>query len=378
MGKSTVLRHLHWILTALLLLGLWPAFRWAGLEFILDWPRLLTVFWVSLTLRSMFVAILLCIAAFPLKQTLAPFWTRCLKDKPRLVLAVLFVPFMLWHFGWTIGTMLTVDVLAFLEILDRVAANRSTLWRMAKNIVLPASYFFAGLILVFCYNAVIASLVDIGKYTEMYVRIDSILLAGNSVSEIAHAVMQGLPLSVYRFLEVIYFGMFGQLGAGIFLMALAYGKRHCLAYVGTMLTAYYLALLVFALWPARVPASVCVEHFSRFPQSLDLYNVQKATVLKPKLLFSHTETLQIDTDYFILFPCMHIALPLIVLWFVRKWKRMVAVLLVYDVVLCAAILLLEQHFFMDLIGGVLAAAAAIALVRVPTDEKRENFFSKPG
>jgi hypothetical protein len=320
----------------------------------------------------MFVAILLCIVAFPLKQTLVPFWARCQKDKPRLVLAALFVPFMLWQFGWTIGTMLIVDVLAFLEILDRVAANRSVLWRMAKNIVLPASYFFVGLILVFCYNDVIASLVDVGKYTEMYVRIDSILLAGSSVSEIAHAVMQGLPVSVYRFLEVIYFGMFGQLGAGIFLVALAYGKRHCLAYVGTMLTAYYLALLVFALWPARVPASVCVEHFSRFPQSLDLYNVQKATVLKPKLLFSHTEPIRIDTDYFILFPCMHIALPLIVLWFVRKWRRMFAVLLLYDVVLCAAILLLEQHFFMDLIGGVLAAAVAIALVKVPTDEKREN------
>ena len=143
---------------------------------------------------------------------------------------------------------------------------------------------------------------------------------------------------------------------------------------GTMLTAYYLALLVFALWPARVPASVCVEHFSRFPQSLELYNVQKATVLKPKCFFSHRNTAD-RTDYYILFPCMHIALPLIVLWFVRKWRRMLAVLLVYDVVLCVAILLLEQHFLMDLIGGVLAAAVAIALVKVPRDEKRENLFS---
>jgi len=371
MRKSTALTYVHWILTAVLLLGVGPAFRWVGLEFIFDWPRLLATFWVSLTLRSLFVAVLLCIAAFPLKQTLVPFWQRCTKDKPRLLLIVLFVPFMLWQFGLSVGLMLVVDVLAFLEILDRVTGTRRRM-RMATAIVVPAAYFFVGLILVFCYNDVIASVEDVGKYTMTYKNLDSILLGGHSVSGIAHAVMQRLPISTYSVLEVVYFGMFGQLGAGIFFTALAYGKRHSLAYVGTLVTAYYLALLVFVLWPATDPSSICVDHFARFPQFLDLYDVQKAAVLKPHILLMHTAQPAIEADYYITFPCMHIALPVIVLWFVRRWKRMVVVLAVYDVILCMAILLLEQHFLVDLIGGVITAAVAIALVKLPEVTEGKN------
>jgi hypothetical protein len=202
----------------------------------------------------------------------------------------------------------------------------------------------------------------------MYLRLDSILLLGSSVSEIAHIVMGQLPVFFYRILEGIYFGMFAQLGAGIFLIAAAYGKRRSLAYVGTLLTAYYLALLVFFVWPAGAPVAACENHFSRFPESTALYNVQRADVDKPRLLFSRTATPAIDTDYYIPLPCMHITLPLIMLWFVRKWRRMFAVLLVYDAMLFVSILLLEQHYLIDLIAGVIAAAVAIALVQVPGKE----------
>jgi len=130
-----------------------------------------------------------------------------------------------------------------------------------------------------------------------------------------------------------------------------------------------LALGVFAIWPAAVPASICPDHFSKFPESAALYGVQQATVQKPKLFFSDAPPPQIDTDYFILLPCMHIALPLIMLWFIRRWRRLTAVLLLYDLLLCGAILLLEQHFLIDLIGGVIAAAVAIALVRVPKEDE---------
>lgn len=369
MAKSTVFRYLHWILTAALLLGVVPAFRWVGLEFKFDWPRLLTIYWVGLTLQSVFATALLCIIAFPLEQTLLPFWRRCLNDKLRLLLIVGFIPFMIWQFGWAIGLMLAVDVLMVLEVLDRFSAGRKTAWRMASNIVVPASYFFIGLILVFCYNDVIASAVDVNTYTTTYLRLDSILLFGSGVSEIAHAVMGRLPVSAYNLLEGIYFGMFAQLGVGILLIAVAHGKRRALAYVGTLLTAYYLALGVFAIWPAAVPASICPDHFSKFPESAALYGVQQATVQKPKLFFSDAPPPQIDTDYFILLPCMHIALPLIMLWFIRRWRRLTAVLLLYDLLLCGAILLLEQHFLIDLIGGVIAAAVAIALVRVPKEDE---------
>jgi hypothetical protein len=370
--NSPVFRYLHWILSALLLLGVAPAFHAVGLQFIFDWHRLLTIYWIGLTAQSLLVTAFLCIVAFPLQQTLIPFWNRCRKDKLRLPLLVAFGGFMFWQFGWAIGLMLTVDVLMVIEVLDRIPGGRKMIWRLATNIVLPAAYFFVGLLLVFSYNDVIASAVDIEKYTPMYLQLDSILLLGSSVSAIAHAVMGQLPVFSYRILEGIYFGMFAQLGAGLFLTAAAYGKRRSLAYIGTLLTAYYLALLVFVVWPAGAPVAACQDHFSRFPEAAALYNVQKADVDKPRLLFSRTATTAIDTDYFIPLPCMHIALPLIMLWFIRKWRRMFAVLLVYDAMLFVSILLLEQHYLIDLIAGVIAAAVAIALVEVPKEESGEK------
>ena len=74
---------------------------------------------------------------------------------------------------------------------------------------------------------------------------------------------------------------------------------------------------------------------------------------------------------------MHIALPMIMLWFIRKWRRLFAVLAVYDVILCFAILLLEQHFLIDLFGGAIAAVVAIALVKVPKEKEEGTEYSTP-
>src|SRR4030095_1493433 len=142
-----IVRNLHWIITAVLLVGLIPAFRHAGLAFDFNWPRLLTIYWVSLFLRSTFIAVFLCILSFPLQETLVPFWERCRKDRGRLVVGALYVAFMLWRFDWSIAVMLVVDSLAFLEMLERGSA-----WKLkskAADIMPAAAYFFVGLLMVF-------------------------------------------------------------------------------------------------------------------------------------------------------------------------------------------------------------------------------------
>jgi len=58
---------------------------------------------------------------------------------------------------------------------------------------------------------------------------------------------------------------------------------------------------------------------------------------------------------------MHIVQPIIVLWFLRRWRRMVIVLAAYDVVLIAAVLLLEMHYVIDILVGVLVAILAITI-----------------
>lgn len=71
----------------------------------------------------------------------------------------------------------------------------------------------------------------------------------------------------------------------------------------------------------------------------------------------------IGLDYFIGRPCMHLVQPIIVLWYLRTWKRMAAVLLAFDLLLIPAILILEQHYVVDMLGGVAVAILALWMVR---------------
>src|SRR5205807_2768821 len=108
------------------------------------------------------------------------------------------------------------------------------------------------------------------------------------------------------------------------------------------------------------PFYTCPNHFVHFPQWLVTYSSQQNLISNVKVLAGpHKALSQINTDYFIAFPSLHIALPIIVLWFMRRWKRIVWFLLAFDVVLVPAILVLEWHYIVDLIGG--AAVAAIAI-----------------
>jgi len=59
---------------------------------------------------------------------------------------------------------------------------------------------------------------------------------------------------------------------------------------------------------------------------------------------------------------MHITQPLIVLWFLRSYRRILVVLAVYDLCLIPTILLLEWHYAVDILGGILIAAFAIYIV----------------
>jgi hypothetical protein len=50
----------------------------------------------------------------------------------------------------------------------------------------------------------------------------------------------------------------------------------------------------------------------------------------------------------------------------RRWKRIVYCLIAYDILLIPAILLLEWHYVVDLIGGV-----AVALIAIWINNSRE-------
>jgi len=59
---------------------------------------------------------------------------------------------------------------------------------------------------------------------------------------------------------------------------------------------------------------------------------------------------------------MHIAHPVIATFFVAKrWDRMAKALVFYNAVLIPAIVLLEWHYVVDIIAGILLAAVALVL-----------------
>ena len=118
-------------------------------------------------------------------------------------------------------------------------------------------------------------------------------------------------------------------------------------------------------------------HFSWFPpNTLETYTIQKFLIKDVLSLWNHVPIHRISADYFMAFPCMHIAQPIIVAWFLRRWKRMFLALCLYDALLIVSILLLEWHYVVDIIGGVLVAAVAIAItVGAPTDRDRTVIVS---
>jgi len=367
-------RNTHWALSALFLIGLVSGFHQLRLPFNVNWERMFSAYWGGLAVRAMFCTVLLYVIGFPLDRTVKPLWHRYLSQKPRFLVLVLFSAAMLWEFGPALGVVVVVDGIALAELFDRCQDDLDSILGFIKSLMPASAYLFFGLVMMFAYNDLIASSKFLGAYDQLFLKLDSYFLHRSTVSEIAHRILSHLSASELSAIEFIYYGMFGQIGAALILVAGFSGRKEALRYVGTILTAYYLALIIFYLCPSMGPFYSCPHHFANFPRSLATYNIQQSAILKFRLLASPYRSLnQVDTDYFIAFPCMHVAQPLIVLWFLRGWKRIAIALVIYDVLLVPAILLLEWHYLVDLAGGIVVTAVSITL----TGDNILDFRRKP-
>jgi hypothetical protein len=267
-------------------------------------------------------------------------------------------------YDWRVAAMLTTGAIAILEFLQ---ANHQHRGRAAASFLLPAAYFVIGFWVVYKYNDIIAVFRFYGAYDPYFSRVDSWLLWGHSVSEFGHWAATAMPHWFFPFLEAVYYGTFAQVGAGIILVGLESGMSRAFRLVGTILLAYYATVLCFFLWPSHGPYLLCQNHFATFPNRLNSYAVQQVFLENVKTLWQHTGVMISTGGYYISFPCMHLTQPLIVLWFLRQSKRMMVALAIYDAILCVAIVLLEWHYLVDLIGGAIVAAAAIWLVAPPSE-----------
>jgi hypothetical protein len=355
---------LHWIVTACAGVLLLVGSHLAGLPLRVNWRMFIGAFWGGMGVRAIFAATLLYLIGFPLSQTVKPAWDRYKQQRARIPAFVIFAAWMLLQFGVEVGGMIVVDGFVLAELIDRSRGSHDTISKILRSVASPAVYLFFGLVAMFCYNDLIASMKFIGAYDAFFLKVDSILMRGHSISGMAHSLAPHLPIQTFGIAEFIYYGMFGQVGAALVLTALCLGRRESLRYVGAVLTAYGIALLLFYLWPTIGP--FYTRPFDSLPRvQLATYDYQQNAVLKARLLTtSYKQFNTINADYFIAFPCMHIAQPLVVMWFLRRWKRITCALILYDVILVPAILLLEWHYLADLIGGILVAGAAIGLASI--------------
>ncbi len=323
-----------------------------------DWATLAISYWIVLAPQSIFAAVLLALIGMPREQILDPFLARFRQNRPRIAVMLIYFAVLAWCLTPISAIVLTVDTLAVLELRARV--GKHGLLQSAAAILPPALYFFFGFLLILAYNSVIVSVRYNFAFDPAMAAIDRWLLFGHSVRDFAHWAARSLPPSFLRCMEFVYFGMFLQIGATLLITALNGGRAHALRFIGTILVAYYITLLLFFLWPSHAPYELCPDHFSRFPSNLQAYSIQKTLLAHALARWNHLPLARISTDYFVGFPCMHVTQPLIVLWFL-PWRRMRIALAAYDILLVAAIIFLEWHFAVDILGGIVVAGIAIAI-----------------
>jgi len=357
---ATIRANGHYLLSGVLLLAIFPALKAVHLPAAVDWERLIPLYWVGFALRSIFAAVVLGVIGLPASVTVAPVWAHFARQKARLLIFIPFVFWAFWQFGVYIALIWIVVALVSTELLDRTYEDRRTLSKSVGQIILPALYLFIGLILVSAYNDVIVARENPAAYDWLFLKADSYLLHGHAISAIAQSISARFSARSFALVDGYYYRMFDQVGAAVLIISACQGMKRGLRLVGTLLTAYYIALLIFYLWPSMGPFYTCADHFSHFPHWLETYANQRAIIANAKILSSQFRSQnRIGTDYFIAFPSLHVALPIVVLWFMRPWRRIFYILVVYDIVLVPVILLLEWHYVVDLLGGVLLAAAAI-------------------
>lgn len=351
-------RHWHYWIGLFLSVACVPLLRRLHLPLRFDWAALGIEYWLVRSVQSVFAVVLLCLIGLRGEPLLSPLIDRYRREPLRLVLLLVYLGVLGWLFSWTIAIVLFVDTVAVIEFLERKLCEPL---HALGAVLLPAIYLFAGVLLVFAYNDIIAAMHFSFAYDPAFDAMDKWILRGSSVADLSRWAVQTLPPHFFRFLEITYFGLFPQIGAAMILIGLRDGKSRALQYIGTILMAYYLTLAVFYFWPSQGPYYLQPTDFSQHASNVQADLIQKILVARALARWNHVPLHFISADYFIGFPSMHIALPVIAMWFLRRWRRMVIALCAYDILLIVAILLLEWHYIVDLIGGALVAAIAIAI-----------------
>jgi PAP2 superfamily len=257
-----------------------------------------------------------------------------------------------------IAIMLLVSTMSLSGLSAKLRARGS--WKALKRIffavAIPAAYFFGGLVVVFGYNDVIASVRFYALYDHFAAAADHWLLGGSSVSAIADGIIRAHP-AIGSWADNFYATFYPGIGAVLIFLALRAGCERGLEFVNTLLVQYYLALIAFFVLPVQGPFYSAPLQFPGFVGA-----VQAAMLEQANQAFHHTKPM-IGFDYFIGFPSLHVGMVVVAWWFLREWRIPKIIASLYLILVVPCVLLVGWHYVVDVIGGVAVAAASIALAR---------------
>jgi hypothetical protein len=373
--------RVHVLVTIVLTLAVVPLLRMNHLPVRFAWADISETYWMTFAFQGTVAGILLYLVGFSSKETVGPIIGRLRADKRRILVLI---PFLLILYGLSVvfasavvWPFLAIFSLAVLEWFDRSQGQQDGLSSPIVALAPAAIYLFCGLILVSAYNDIAVASRPNVTYDAVFNRVDSWLLHGMTVSGIAHSAVHRMPTWFYKAVEfVYYFCMFPQIGAAMLLLAFRSGRREAFRLSVALLTGYYLAIGIFWLWPTQGPFFLCSTHFADYPSNLLTYPIQKGLLEKAASLWAGHGVGVIGLDYYIAFPSMHIAIPMIVAIFLRRWKRIFYTVLACDALIVATVILLEWHYILDVIGGLAVAAVVTVLVPPRLSSPRGNTWEQ--
>lgn len=326
-----------------------PVFRLARLPYSFDLAALAASYWL-MPVGAIFVAVVLAILGLPFSATLLPFLRRLQDSKGLAVVLLCLAVLLCWAAGPVLGIVILVDALAFTELWQRC---KKQLGPKLLDVLVPSVYLFLGLITVFAFNHAIVGIRYGGTEDATLSRLDYRIFDAN-VSTIARWGYQHLPLWILQTFDFIYFSIWSRFGAALALVSVLGNRRDGVQFVRNVLICYALALMIFAAVPGKGPYSTVKVHV--MPNGLGSYATQQVLTERVKKLYAHTLTEDVRrvgiADYYISFPSLHSALPLIAIWFLRRWRRIQLIsVMVYFVLLIPALVFLDWHYLVDIVAG---------------------------
>jgi len=347
-----------------------------GIRLHYEWTDFFLPYFIGVAIYSIFLAAVFHVIHSGFGASLY-YAIRSIGDrKTRLALFLLGFSGAVWLLGAWKSVILFVDLVAAIGLIRYLKEQDGHWRRLLATVMLPAFYFAAGFILISSYNVLIGSVRYYASYDSFFNELDKLLLGGWSVPTISEKIAAHAPPEVFLWLEKVYFFMFPQIGAAIIVLTFQGGSKLALRFAGTLAIAYQLATLIYYWIPSIGPFYLSSPVAACLPRDLVTIHIQQDLVNKLNVLWYQGFKPSIGLDFYIAFPCMHLAQPIIVLWFLRKLKRVFFILLVYDFVMVWAILFLQWHYVVDLFGGGFVAVVALLIHELYVKRQRSDQAAK--